>query len=352
MADRPRVAVIILTHAGDARTYLEACHQSLTRQTYPAERFRVFIVGNGVSPEVSAWIARLAPDARLLENPANLGCSGGNNRAIAVAMTEGAEYLVMLNIDTVVDRDWLQALVDAADARSDSHILQSTILLDRTEKIQSLGNRIQYLGYGYCNGYGHARSNPPQGLPMDYASGAAMLVKRAVFEAIGLFREDYFMYHDDLEFCWRARLAGFNVGLVEQSVCHHKYEFQARLPMLYYFQRNRLLTLFTLERLGTIVVTAPCLIVSEVVLGIYFIARGWGATVWRVLRYFLRAETWVRIASHRRQIRLLRVRKDADIVRRFAGTVVFSEVENPALRYVLNPLLRLYWACAKVFIVW
>ena len=352
MAERPRVAVIVLTHADNARTYLEACHRSLAQQTYPAERFRLFIVGNGVGPEILALIARVAPGACVLEHPENLGWSGGNNRAVAAAWRESFDYFVMLNIDTVVDREWLQALVEAADARPQIHILQSVILLDGTGRTQSLGNRIQYLGYGYCNGYGRDRSNPPRHAPIDYASGAAMLVKREVFDTVGLFRDDYFMYHDDMEFCWRARLAGFNVGLVDESICHHKYDFEARLPMLYYFQRNRLLTLFTLERLGTIAVTAPCLIVSEVIVGCYFITRGWGATVWRVLRYFLRLETWTRIVSRRRQIRRLRVRSDAEIVRGFAGAVVFAEVDSPAMRYVFNPLLRLYWACARVFIVW
>ena len=105
MAERPRVAVIVLTHADNARTYLEACHHSLAQQTYPAERFRLFIVANGVSHEILALIARVALSSCVLENPENLGWSGGNNRAVTVALQEGADYVVLLNIDTVVDRE-------------------------------------------------------------------------------------------------------------------------------------------------------------------------------------------------------------------------------------------------------
>ncbi len=348
----PRAAVVLLHHADYARRYLEPCYASLARQTYPRAQFDVFIVGNGVSGEARTFIARVAPDTRILENPDNLGWGAGNNQAIAVALAEGVPYLVLLNIDTVVEPEWLEALVRAAEQHPTLHILQSKILLDGTGRINSVGNRIQYLGYGYCNGYGRVDAPGPSGFPIDYASGTSMLVKREVFERIGLFREDYLLYYDDMEFCWRARLSGFNVGLAEASVCHHKYDFSTRLPWLYYYQRNRWLTLLTLERLGTLAVIAPCLLLSEVVLGGVLMARGFGATWWSVLRYFTRRATWRSIRKRRRQVRALRVRRDAEIVARFAGPIVFAELNHPALRYVANPLLRLYWAIARRLIRW
>lgn len=353
MNGRPKVAVIVLHHADYAQRYLEPCYRSLQRQTYPADDFQVFLVGNGVSAATRQLIARIAPEARAIELPHNLGWAAGNNCATRIALDEGARDIVLLNPDTVVEETWLAALVEAAQARSDVHIFQSKILLHGTDTIQSLGNRLHYLGYAYCNGYGHQRSRPPPRCVMDVASGAAMLVKREVFETIGLFRQDYFLYYDDTEFCWRARLAGFNIGFVEGSVCSHTYHFQSRLSSwLYYFQRNRLLSLLTLQRLSTIALTAPCLIMSEVVLASYFIAKGWGKTVWELARYFLRPGTWVAIRARRREIGRLRKRKDAEIVKHFAGTIVFPEIESPVLRYVVNPLLALYWAMTKPFIVW
>jgi len=348
----PKVAVIVLHHADYAERYLEPCYRSLQRQTYPAEDFQVFLVSNGVGESARRLIARIAPGARTIEHARNLGWAGGNNSAIRIALEEGVRYTVLLNVDTVVEHTWLEALVEAAEAHPDVQVWQSTILLNGTGRIHSVGNRIHYLGYGYCNGYGHDATRPPEGCVMDFASGAAMLVKREVFETIGLFRYDYFIYGDDLEFCWRARLAGFNVGLADRSVCHHTYEFKTRLNMLYYFQRNRLLTLLTLPRLGTLLLTAPCLIVSELVMAGYLIAGGWGGAMREVARYFLRPKTWAAIRIRRRQIRRLRRRSDAEIVKGFAGRIVFAEVDHPLFRYVLNPLLALYWAVARPFIVW
>ena len=187
---------------------------------------------------------------------------------------------------------------------------------------------------------------------MDFASGAAMLVKRRVFERVGLFREEYFLYYDDVEFCWRARLAGFNVGTASASVCRHRYDFHDRLRMLFYFQRNRLLTLLTLQRVRTILVTLPCLLVSELAVGLYFLGQGRGREVWALLRHFLRRRTWTGIAARRREVAGLRTRKDADIVGRFAGRIVFEELNGPVMRYLLNPLLAGYWAVARRLIVW
>lgn len=348
-----RVAIILVNHTDYAQQYLAECSESLRAQTYPAEHFDVFIVNNhGVTAASQRLTERLAPESRLLYNATNRGWAGGNNTAIKVALQEGFDYLVMLNMDTVVEPDWLEELVAAADGRPDVRILQSKILLAGTHRINSLGTRIHFLGYAYCAGYGLEGAATATAAPLDACSGASMLVKREVFETIGLFRTDYFLYYDDVEFCWRARLAGYRLGVAERSVCHHKYNAQNPLRWLEYLERNRLMTLLTLERVGTLLVIAPCLVVAEAVVSLYFFAKGWGALRWKVLQHFLRRKTWRKIIVRRRALARIRARTDAEIVRQFAGTLLFAGVRNPLLRYVLNPLLALYWAAARTFIVW
>ena len=348
---QPQVAVILVNHREDAE-HLEECMASLGRQRYPRDCFTVFIVNNGVSQEGRRLVAQLAPTAHLLSTPRNLGWGAGNNRAVKVALKEGFEYLVMLNTDTVVDERWLPALVEAARAYPDRQILQSKLLLYGTQKINSLGNRLQFLGYSYCLGYGREEALATDSQAMDCASGASMLVKREVFEAIGLFRGEYFMYYDDVEFCWRARLAGFNVALAGASVCYHKYDVRKPLRLLYYVERNRLLTLLALERVGTLLLIIPGLCLAEVVGGIYFALKGWSWTRWQLLCYFTQRKTWRSIRVRRRQIHFLRKRKDAEVVKTFAGHIVFAQAAQPVLRYFCNPLLRCYWAIVRTLIVW
>ncbi len=351
MSDPTRVAVILVNHKDYAGKYLPECYKSLMEQTYPKDQMTLFIADNETTEKSRALIERIVPNARLIPNTENLGWAGGNNTAIRVALAEGFDYLVMLNMDTHLDKEWLHQLIKQAEENKDLHILQSKILIYGTQRVNSLGNRIQYLGYGYCNGYGQP-DTAPRRFPMDFASGAAMLIKQEVFKKIGFFHDEYFMYCEDTEFCWRARLAGFNVGLAEKSVCYHKYNFLNVMNSLYYVERNRLLTLLTLEKWGTLLLILPCLALVQAGSLVYFTWRGYGKPMGRLILYFLKPKTWKWIAAQRHRVHPLRIRKDAEIVRRFAGAVVFAEIANPFFGFFINPLLWTYWMIARMLIFW
>ena len=179
-----------------------------------------------------------------------------------------------------------------------------------------------------------------------------MLVKKEVFKKVGLFRDDYFMYCEDLEFCWRARLAGFEVGLAEKSICHHKYSISNVLNAIYYVERNRLLTVLTLGKWGTILLILPALILVGIGSILYFSLAGHGGAMRNLIRYFVRWETWRSILERRQEIKKLRVKKDAEIVKRFSGFIVFAEIRNPFFNYLINPMLGLHWAIVRQFIFW
>ena len=287
-----------------------------------------------------------------MELSANVGWGAGNNAAIPVALAEGAEHLIFLNMDTVLDRRWLVSLVDAADRRPETQILQSKILLHGTTgRVNSVGSRIQFLGYASCAGFGQD-DRPSWPTEPDAASGASMLVKRAVFERIGVFQDDYFMYYDDVEFCWRARLAGLRVGLAEQSICYHKYDPANARRLLYYLERNRLLTLLALERVPSLLLISPCVVLAESVMTVYCLMHGLGRMRWRLIRCFLRRSTWRGIVAQRRRVRALRARRDAEVVRRFAGPVFVTAIDSRPLRWLANPVLSAYWAIVRHLIVW
>ena len=103
---------------------------------------------NDSTPESRRLIRGIAPSAMLLPRRENLGWAGGNNVGVRVALAEGFDFVAALNMDTVVEPSWLRELVQEALARPDLHILQSKILLFGTDRLNSMGNRIQFLGYG------------------------------------------------------------------------------------------------------------------------------------------------------------------------------------------------------------
>lgn len=347
-----RVAVIVLVHDDYVPRYLADCYRSLLAQTYPAEAFTLVLVNNGVSPESREVAARLAPTARFIDHAMNLGWTGGVNSALRLVLADGYEAIVMLNVDAVVHPRWLEELVAAMHVHPDAHIFQSQILLAGTDTVNSLGTRVHYLGYGTCAGYGRLRLRDEPVRFIESASGAAMLVRHEVFEVIGLFREDYFIYHEDVEFCWRARLVGFRVALVPQAVCWHAYRPHKSSESLYRLQRNRLLTLLTLQRWRTLLLIAPCLLVSEAAMALYLLVSGHPRVLARLFGYFLRSSTWRLIVQRRREIRALRLHSDAQLLQRVAGAIELSGVESRFLRNVCNPALVFYWRLARPLILW
>lgn len=345
-----KVAVILLNYDDYADRFLTECYESLQKQSYPLDSFKLFIVNNAAIPSGKALIERLAKTASVLDNPENMGWAAGNNQAIAEALRQGFEYIVLLNIDTVADKRWLEELVKEAEA-SEAHIIQSKILLFGSDRINSLGNHTHFLGYSYCYGYGKKEpSIKPE--PMHFASGASMLVKREVFDRVGLFREEYFLYYEDMEFCWRARLAGFNLRLADRSICYHKYDFRNKMSFLYLFEKNRLLTMLTLQKKRTLLLILPCLFMAQIFSGLYFLVTGHGKSQWKLLLYFLKISTWRHILRTRRQVCRLRLRNDRELVKCYKGKIVFAEIRVPFFNLIINPLLSAYWAVARRLIVW
>ena len=347
----PTVGVVVPIHGDYAQRYLAACCESLAAQAGLRCRVVVVIVHNGVTPAQSRVIEQMAPEAVHLRTLTNLGWTGANNFALRDARARGWEYALLLNADARLDRHCLRTLLQAAQQHPRIAVWQPTILLHATGAINSLGNRIHYLGFGYCADYGKADTGQPPAT-VDFVSGACMLVRCDMLRRVGRFRQEYFMYYDDVEFCWRARLAGYQLGIARQAVCYHDHRFRIDPQRMYYAERNRWLTLLTVMRWRTLLVLGPGLLAAQGVLSGYLLWRGWGGVLRDLWRFFSRRRTWRRLAARRRWIARIRTQDDADVMRRFAGVIACEAIPSRALRYVLNPLACCYWGLVRRLIAW
>ncbi|HEX9664666.1 MAG TPA: glycosyltransferase family 2 protein [Patescibacteria group bacterium] len=348
------VAVIIVNYNGLA--YLPDCLTSLKKQTFDHNQFEVFIVDNNSGDHSVDYIKTEFNEFNLFELKENLGFAGGNNYAIRKAMAEGCDYFVLLNQDTIVEPDWLKNLLEAAEADDQIGLVQSRLMLwPQTDKINSIGNVINYLGFGYTRGHQEPESSfdyPRQVHQINYASGAAMLIKRPVIEAIGMFDDDLFMYHEDLDLSWKARLLGYQVVLAAQSVVYHKYQFSRSIAKYYYMERNRFMVIFQNYKWPTIVLISPALILMETGLFFYSIYSGWWTEKVKVYRYLLNFKNLKNISAKRRIIQRKRKLSDKDVVTAFSGKVEFQDINNPVLTYIANPIFNLYWQVVKKVIFW
>lgn len=221
---RPSVAVVVLNWNGKEDTL--ACLESLAA-TEPSPD-TVIVVDNGSQDGSVAEIRRAYPEATVLETGTNLGYAGGNNVGIRHALDGGAEYVWVLNNDTVVDRGALSGLLARMRDATDVGLCGSTLLYhDGPGTVQAYGggrydpwtSRMTLVG----NGREYGERIDPSTVEADLAfiSGASVFVRRAFLESVGPMCEDYFLYYEELDWAWRGRPT-FRLGFAPGSVVWHK----------------------------------------------------------------------------------------------------------------------------------
>lgn len=338
-----------------AKKYLPECIASLREQSYPKDSFKIFIVDNATSTETEKYLREVAPEAEIIPDERNTGFALGNNLAMERALRANYDYVVLFNMDTIADPYWLSELVAAAEADKNIGAVQSLIRLHpETEKINSLGNEMHFLGFGFCRGYGEMVSNIKYPIANDffYASGASVLYSTKVLREVGLFDPEFFMYHEDTDLSWRIRRAGYEIALAPKSVMYHKYQFSRSILQFYYMERNLMIMMFENYRLGTLILILPAFLIMEIGQLGYTIFRGLFWTKLKVYGYFFHFKNWRRMTKNKRQKAKLRKVSDRKLSRLIVGKLEFQEIANPILKYVVNPTFNIYWLVVRNLIFW
>ncbi|HVM96413.1 MAG TPA: glycosyltransferase family 2 protein [Candidatus Acidoferrales bacterium] len=218
---RSSVAVIVLNWNGTADT-LE-CLASLSRMTYP--RFELIVVDNGSRPSPRQQILAAFPTITFLETDENLGYAGGNNVGIRAALAAGHDFVFVLNNDTIVEPDVLDRAIAVASCDASIGVLGVKIIAwDDPGRVWVAYGEVTYrqglvrlIGY-----YGLDDGRFDQQRDVEWVPGTAMLMSRRALEQVGLFDEEFFAYHEDVDWCTLARTKGFRVVYSPEPRIYHK----------------------------------------------------------------------------------------------------------------------------------
>jgi hypothetical protein len=187
---------------------------------------QLIVVDNGSSDDsVSFMRKRFGSDLQILEVEGVYGYAHGLNMGGQAALSKGATWLLLMSNDTVVAPDFLHALEEAAGQNPEVHMFSPLILYyDLPDTIWFLGN---YLIKGTLitrDPFHNEKKQPnyPVSLPTDFINGCSMLIHRDVFEKVGYFDSSFFMYFEEVDFCWRARRAGIKFRAAPRAQMWHK----------------------------------------------------------------------------------------------------------------------------------
>lgn len=238
----PSVSIVVLNWNG--RQYLKDCLEALRAQTYGGP-FEIVVMDNGSTDGSAEFVREHFPDVRLLVSPHNLGFSGGNNFA-ARQLTMDA--LAFLNNDTRADPRWLEELVKVLTSAPDIASAAGKILTWDGSRIDFVASGATVTGFGLQLGWGETASEYDREDDILSPCGGSMVIWREIFEKVGRFDDDYFLFYEDLDLGWRLWVAGYRVRSAPKSLVRHVHHGAARWhddqrkAVLY--ERNALYTIY------------------------------------------------------------------------------------------------------------
>ncbi|HCJ66778.1 MAG TPA: hypothetical protein DHV62_05485 [Elusimicrobia bacterium] len=232
-----KVVILLVLH--NEERFLPGLFDSLDKQSY--KNFQIICIDNNSQDNSKDFIRRNYPQVKIIENSQNVFVAKAFNQGLIEALENGAEFIFDMTPDGVVEKGCLSALLDVLEKNKNLAAAQPIVLFwDEKEKINTSGNAIHFLGFGYSKGRGlDIRCMPAQGHPVNYSSGPAHLWRAQVLKELGGFDENSFLI-EDLDLGWRAWLLGYQIVNVPEAIVYHKYSFSRYKKKYYFLEKGRL----------------------------------------------------------------------------------------------------------------
>jgi GT2 family glycosyltransferase len=242
--ESPLVVTVILNT--NRRDDTLAVLDSISRSDYP--NHRVIVLDNASSDGTEQAIRASFPAASILLLERNLGYAGNNNLGIEAALKQGADWVFVLNEDTLLAPDCISSLVEAGSKQNRIGIVGPMVYHnDEPDIIQSAGGQLSDTWRAWHRGQNEPdRGQFPTVQQVDWISGCAIMVRRAVIEQLGALDSRFFYYWEETEWCLRASRHGWTILHVPQAKLWHKgvqRDYRPGPSVTYYSTRNHFLLL-------------------------------------------------------------------------------------------------------------
>ena len=286
---------------------------------------------------------------RIVSPGSNLGFAAGNNLGARQAT---GDVLFLLNPDTVVAPGSLRRLVEPLADPEIGIVTGRLRLLDQPELLHAAGTEIHVSGLGWSAGYGTSSdvaavvADAPAVLTdVTAPCGAAMALTADVFSELGGFHDEFFLYQEDIQLGWRAQMSGRRVVYSPAADVYHDYAFERHGKKRYFMERNRIAFLGTCFSARTLLLLAPVLVVTEIMMLLVAARQGWFKD--KLAGWMWLARNGRRLLRRRRETQRGRLVRDRDLAGLLTAVVNPGNLKVPVLVRALNPLLLGYWILVR-----
>lgn len=224
MAGKSRIGIVTVTF--NSESVIDDFLASLSTQEHAD--FILYVVDNDSKDKTLEKLhAQWGADERcvVIRNDKNLGIAVGNNMGIRRAQEDGCDYILLLNNDTVFESDLLSGMLKAAESLKAPMLVPKIMFAEPADTIWCAGGKfVPWRGYAtaHCGEGEPDRGQYDQARRIGYAPTCCMLIRREVFDTVGLMDERYFVYYDDVDFCYRALKAGVTLWYAPTPRLQHK----------------------------------------------------------------------------------------------------------------------------------
>ena len=274
---KPLISLILVNYNGSL--FIEKCLESIKNQVY--DNIELIIVDNASSDNSLSKIDKITKDYILIKNEKNLGTSKAYN--IGAEKAKG-KYLFFLNIDIKLEKNCVSKLVNICEEDEKIGVCACKELSYEGDEFHHCGVGMDVFGYTYPGRLGKIFFTP----------SSAFFTRKDLFLYINGFDDSYFMYRDDLDYCWRTHLVSYKVKQVPSAIIYHKaggvsrgrkkkilsprkqkgQKFILSLKRRYLGERNNLITLIKNYKLISLLWVLPIYFVINIFEVIFFLFLG------------------------------------------------------------------------------
>ncbi|MCI5051515.1 MAG: glycosyltransferase family 2 protein [Simkaniaceae bacterium] len=240
--DRVKIAIIILNWNGKSTT--AECLETLKLQTY--QNFEVILVDNGSTDDSVPFFKKHFPEITLIETKENLGFAGGTNVGINHALNHNFDALLLLNNDTIPRKNMLEGFLHM-------HKEHPKAVLGGRVYVYSFPERFDHIGGNWNQSRGQFdlvaqffkddKKTFEEPLECDYVGGCSLFASADIFRRVGPIEEDFFLFWEEVDWCFRAKRAGHPILYCPYARLLHKvsHSFTGTPHKTYFWWRSRLL---------------------------------------------------------------------------------------------------------------